>query len=208
MLSQTPQQLAVQRASQPLAATLRPAAAGLATSIAETAPAARVRPVMPGDAGKMAAASAMLPLAPATSPLPREAPQEALRTAPMTNTANKAATMASAAVAEGKITVGAGLDADGVRQYRVNLASAARRFKRYPAQALEKGWSGSAEVELAIAASGVAQPPRLMSSSGHELLDEAALTMIGRAAQATLVPASLSGRAFAVKLPIMFDLDE
>lgn len=161
----------------------------------EPAPPARLLPVPTGHAGNVAPAVA--------APVAGEALPEASPAAPMASVAS-----AAVAPAEGKIAVSAGLDADGVRQYRVNLATAARRFKRYPALALEMGWSGSAQIEVAIAASGVAQPPRLMGSSGHELLDEAALAMIGRAAQATLVPASLRGRAFAVKLPVVFDLDD
>ena len=112
------------------------------------------------------------------------------------------------ATAEDKLAAGAAVDAAGVRQYRISIATAARRFKRYPALALEKGWRGSAEVEVSVAGNGVPQPPRLTNSSGHELLDEAALTMIARAAHATLVPASLRGRVFAVTLPVEFDIDE
>ena len=117
------------------------------------------------------------------------------------------ARVATAAAAD-KLAPGPVLDADGVRQYRVSLAAAARSFTRYPALALASGWSGRAQVELAVAAGGAPQPPRLMDSSGHPLLDEAALKMIGRAAQVTVVPPSLRGRAFVVKLPVVFDLDE
>lgn len=99
-----------------------------------------------------------------------------------------------------------GLDADGLRQYRLSLAVASRRFKHYPPQALELAWSGTAEVRIAIAASGVPQPVQLLSSSGHELLDAAALEMIGKAALHTTVPASLRGRTFSVPLPVVFDL--
>ena len=123
----------------------------------------------------------------------------------MASLADAAASAVS--VPEGKALVSTGPDADGVRQYRVNLATAARRFKRYPALALERGWSGSAQIEVAIAASGVPRQ-RLMVSSGHELLDEAALEMIGRSAQATILPASLRGQAFVVRLPVFFDLEE
>ncbi len=102
----------------------------------------------------------------------------------------------------------AGVDANGLRQYRLGLAAAARRFKRYPPQAQENGWSGTAEVRVAIAANGVPQTPQLLRSSGHPLLDAAALDMIGNAALRTAVPASLRGQSFSVPLPVVFDLND
>lgn len=197
LLAQTLPQSALPRAAQPLAATLRLVAREPGKGIVESEPPARVLLVPSARAGNVAPAAVVA--APAAGEAARPSAQEA-RTAPMAS--------AAVATAEGKVAVSAGLDADGVRQYRVNLAASARRFKRYPALAVERGLSGSAEVEVTIAASGMPQPPRLMGSSGHELLDEAALTMIGRAAQATILPASLRGRAFAVKLPVVFDLDD
>ncbi|MCX7173310.1 MAG: TonB family protein [Proteobacteria bacterium] len=100
-----------------------------------------------------------------------------------------------------------GLDANGLRQYRLSLAVESRRFKRYPRQALEQGWSGTAEVRVAVAASGVPQFAQLLRSSGHELLDAAALDMINNAALHAVVPSSLRGRTFSVPLPVSFSVD-
>lgn len=99
-----------------------------------------------------------------------------------------------------------GLDADGLRQFRLALAREARRFKRYPAKALEAGWSGTAEVRLTFADAG----PRaeIARGSGHDVLDEAALEMLRQAAPVAPMPESLRGRAFAVNLPVVFDLPE
>lgn len=102
---------------------------------------------------------------------------------------------------------GAGPDEEGMRQYRLSLAAATRRFKHYPASALDRGLWGRAEVRIAVAANGMAQPPQLASSSGHELLDEAAIDMIGRAVQATSLPRQLRGQAFAFLLPVLFEID-
>lgn len=106
------------------------------------------------------------------------------------------------------LPVEAGVDANGLRQYRLRLAAAARRFKLYPPQAQENGWSGTAEVRVAIAANGVPQPPQLLRSSGHQLLDAVALDMLGNAALRTAVPASLRGQSFSVPLPVVFDLND
>ena len=45
-----------------------------------------------------------------------------------------------------------GLDADGVRAYRLALAREARRYKRYPREAIDAGWQGTVEVLVAVAA--------------------------------------------------------
>src|ERR1035437_1858014 len=83
------------------------------------------------------------------------------------------------------------LDGDGLRQYRVSLAVAARRLKSYPAQSLAVGCQGSGEGRLAIAASGIVQPLQLLRGSGYALLDAAALDMLGSAVQSIEVPLSL-----------------
>ena len=49
-----------------------------------------------------------------------------------------------------------GLDAEGLRGFRLALAREARRYKHYPAEAIETGWQGTVEVEVTIRAGGVA----------------------------------------------------
>lgn len=97
-----------------------------------------------------------------------------------------------------------GLDVNGLRQYRLSLASAARRYKLYPPLALENGWTGTAEVAVAIAARGAPQPVQLLRSSGYVLLDAAAMEMMTKAALNTAVPASLQGQPFSISLPVEF----
>lgn len=104
--------------------------------------------------------------------------------------------------------VGEGLDANALRGYRLALAVQARRFKRYPAQATAQGWAGTAEVRLTLAAGGRPDTATLTRSSGYEVLDRAALAMMNAAVQQTPVPASLQEKAFAVTLPVVFNLDE
>ena len=100
----------------------------------------------------------------------------------------------------------AGLDANGLRQYRVSLAVAARRFRNFPPQALANGLSGIVEVRIAIAANGVPQPPQLERSSNHDALDAAALQMIASALQIAQLPDSLHGRSFSMRLPVEFGI--
>lgn len=97
---------------------------------------------------------------------------------------------------------------DGLRGYRLSVAGQARRFKRYPAQALASGWEGSADVRLEVGGDGRARAATLSRSSGHELLDRAALAMIDAGAERAHVPESLRGRTFAIVLPVVFNLGE
>lgn len=102
----------------------------------------------------------------------------------------------------------AGVSADGLREYGLALAREARRFRRYPALARERGWAG--RVEVAIAAGHLGAPPAvsLARGSGLEALDQEALAMITRAAQRAILPASLRGQQFRLVLPVEFALDD
>ena len=97
---------------------------------------------------------------------------------------------------------------DGLRGYRLSVASEARRFKRYPPQAMAAGWAGTAEVRLEVGSDGRPRAATVGRSSGHEPLDRAALTMIDAGALRARLPESLRGRNFAVVLPVVFNLEE
>jgi periplasmic protein TonB len=101
-----------------------------------------------------------------------------------------------------------GVSADDLRQYRVSLASAARRFKRYPALAREQGWEGTAEVAIRFRPALPSPEVVLVRSSGRDLLDEQAVEMLARAARATALPESMRGHDFQIPLPVKFSLDE
>jgi len=97
---------------------------------------------------------------------------------------------------------------DGVRQYRLNLAREARRFKDYPRVARERGWEGVVVVVVNTVA-GVAVPVvDLSQSSGFDSLDQAALDLVGQAVGTATMPETLRGRQFALTLPIHYRLDE
>ncbi len=97
---------------------------------------------------------------------------------------------------------------DGLRGYRLSVASQARRFKRYPPRAMAAGWTGTAEVRLEVGSDGRPQAATVGRSSGHESLDRAALTMIDAGALRASLPESLRGRNFAVVLPVVFNLED
>lgn len=100
-----------------------------------------------------------------------------------------------------------GVSADGLRRYRLSLATQARRFKRYPAQALAAGWVGTVEIFLAVDSMGRAAAT-VNKSSGHEVLDRAAQAMIEAGAERAPVPDTLQGKAFSLVLPVVFNLND
>lgn len=100
------------------------------------------------------------------------------------------------------------LDADALRSYRIALATQAKRFKRYPAQATAAGWAGTVDVRVSVLSGGRAAPADLVRSSGYEVLDRAALAMMDAAAQRVVVPAALRGQAFVVTLPVLYSLED
>jgi protein TonB len=131
------------------------------------------------------------------SPPPQSAPE-----------AHPAASAAQSVTPVATQVAGPTVSADGLRQYRLALAREAGRFKRYPDRAIEAGWSGTAELRVKVAP-GLGHPvAELTKSSGHAILDEAALEMMGRALPTTPIPTSLQARVFSVELPIVFELPE
>ena len=100
-----------------------------------------------------------------------------------------------------------GVSADDLRLYRLSLASASKRFKRYPAVARERGWEGS--VDLALNGSALLPEPEIvvLRSSGRALLDDQAMTMLTQAVRATALPDGMRGRNFRVQLTIEFSLE-
>lgn len=100
-----------------------------------------------------------------------------------------------------------GLDAVGLRQYRLSLASEARRYRNYPDAARRDGIAGTAEVRVSVS-EGALRQAELARSSGHAVLDTAALEMLRAAATHARVPDSLRGQTFAVLLPVVFNVEE
>lgn len=118
-------------------------------------------------------------------------------------------TVASAqATGQRPVPVGEGAGADELRQYRLTLAQAARRFKRYPPLARERGWEGTVTVTLVLRPLAAQPDVSLSRSSGWSMLDEQAQEMLRRAIGATALPEPLARRGFSIELPVRFSLDE
>jgi protein TonB len=91
--------------------------------------------------------------------------------------------------------------------YRLALISAAKRYKRYPVQAMERGWEGRVEIRVVVDANGTIKSALVKSSSRYQILDDQALDMVRRALNAlTEVRPAPRGREFTVDVPVIFEL--
>jgi protein TonB len=175
---------------------------------AETAPAPRPTPAKPVAATapspqKTAPAEPVKPAEPAAAPSaapPAPQPAAPVETKP-------AAAPAGAPGTEAVARPGADADAGTLEQYRLALIVSTRRYKRYPAIAMEKGWQGRVEVRLVIGANGMTSSATIKTSSGHEILDNQALDMIKKGKTTVPIPSSLRGREFSMDVPVIFSLD-
>lgn len=206
----------------PLQATLRPSPPAAAAPASPSPPG-----IVPTPAPKPAPNPAFVPRQPVLATKPLDKPQPA----PVPNAlaipvvplpppaaasavpvpAPAAATAPAAGSPSGVLLTQAnasGEALDGLRGYRLSVASEARRFKRYPAQAMSAGWAGTTEVRLEVGGDGRPRAAMVGRSSGHEPLDRAALTMIDAGALRARLPESLRGKTFAVVLPVVFNLDD
>lgn len=184
-----------------LAATLRSPPATVEASAKTAEAAAKVSPA------RTAAVPAPRRAAPAQARVPPPPPAGAGDGADA-SPAPPAPQAVLAAAASGDAGLVEAIDADGLRAYRIGLAREARAHKRYPPLARERGWSGTAEVRVEVSPQGRPNRVGLAHSSGHDVLDREALEMMSRAAAVAELPDSLRGRAFAVSLPVIFDLKE
>jgi len=98
-------------------------------------------------------------------------------------------------------------DANLFDAYRLALIDAAKRYKRYPVQAMERGWEGRVEVRVVVGANGMIKSALVKSSSRYQILDDQALDMVRKAfnALAQVQPAP-RGREFTVDVPVIFEL--
>lgn len=143
--------------------------------------------------------------APATDPAPPPAPGPVVPTPAAAPSVPAAGSPSGALLTQAKAS---GEALEGLRGYRLSVASEARRAKRYPPQAMAAGWGGTVEVRLEVGVDGRPRAATVGRSSGHESLDRAALTMIDAGALRARLPESLRGKSFAVVLPVVFNLED
>jgi protein TonB len=75
----------------------------------------------------------------------------------------------------------------------------------YPLAARRAGHSGTVQIEVLIEPTGRIREARVLSSSRHAMLDEAALEALRRVSPMPL-PENLPRRPLRVRLPLVFEL--
>ena len=200
--------------------------APVATAPRAQPPAPAARPVAPPPSAPKSV-SEPRPVQTTRAPeVSRKAPADAVKPAPAESApADSAAAASSASSAapgqarsapqppvgaptEASARSGSEVDSGTLEQYRLALIVATRRYKRYPAIAMEKGWQGRVEVRMEIGANGMLASASVKRSSGHEILDNQALDMLKKGKTTVQIPTSLRGRAFNVDVPVIFNLDD
>ena len=157
-----------------------------------------VRPAMPVTEPASAAVPQVAEPTSAPSPSPPSAAQ-----APQSE-ASRGAELPPAEVAARPLIEG--FDTGLIDAYRLALIDAAKRYKRYPVQAMERGWQGRVEIRVVIGTDGTVKRTLVKTSSNYQILDDQALDMVKRGKPLTQVPPALRGREFTVDVPVIFEL--
>ena len=115
------------------------------------------------------------------------------------------APLASATESQASVT-STSADPGLLERYRLALIDAAKRYRRYPVQAMERGWQGRVEIRVVIGTNGTIKDALIKTSSNYQILDDQALDMVKRGKPLTSIPAALQGREFTVDVPVIFEL--
>jgi protein TonB len=97
-------------------------------------------------------------------------------------------------------------DAGTLDQYRIAIYSVAKRYKKYPRVALDNNWEGKVVVRMVIGANMMISSISIKTSSGHEVLDQAAIETIKKTKPLVAIPDALRGREFGLDINFIFNL--
>lgn len=103
-------------------------------------------------------------------------------------------------------TATAVVDTQALADYGRSVAGSVAIHQRYPKIAQMRQWQGTTTLQLEFAADGRLVETRVLSSSGHDVLDRQALDMLRAAQPLPPLPPALAGRALTVNVPVVFRL--
>lgn len=139
----------------------------------------------------------------APTPLPVPSPPEV---APLAAAADSSRAVEAPAAEHGANPSVETFDPALLRAYQLALRDAAKRYERYPVQALERGWEGRVEIRVVIGPNGMIKNALVRISSRYQILDDQALDMVKKGKSMTPIPAALRGREFTIDIPVNFIL--
>ena len=168
-------------------------------------PVPEARPVTPRAVAK----PAPVPQAPLPEPAPlRAVVSEPAPPAPPTPITPAAAGPVARFEPQSAATTPVGPDAGVMDRYRLQILTAAARFKRYPRSAIDNNWEGEVVVRMTIGADGRIAALGIKTSSGHEMLDRQALEMFRIAKPFVQLPPELAGKEFELELRAIYSLKD
>lgn len=187
--------------ARPLTALFAPGPELVKAAPAQRAPRARHEAELPAPLPKPVEPEPVVAKAAEPAAAPAPSPQPAALPSVVSSAPEPASTQASARPSAEV------LDASLLEAYRLALIDAARRYKRYPVQAMERGWEGRVEIRVVVGANGTIKSALVKRSSRYQVLDDQALDMVRRAfnALAQVQPAP-RGHEFTVDVPVVFEL--
>jgi len=144
--------------------------------------------------------------APEPEPTPIEQPAQDVADQPATDAAEQSGEESDAREDQNAVPLQtAGQSAD-VNNYLSKLSRHLARFYEYPRRSRRLGQQGTPVIVFEFRRDGSLVDHTLRDSSGHSLLDEAALNMLSAAAPLPKVPADMRGNTFTYALPVRFSL--
>lgn len=98
--------------------------------------------------------------------------------------------------------------ADALARYAAELSGLLAARQRYPRLAALRGWEGNAELALRIGPDGELLDAALRRSSGHPVLDDAALELVRSSAPFPPLPPPFRSSGLEVGVPVSFRLEQ
>jgi len=95
---------------------------------------------------------------------------------------------------------------NAVPSWKSRLVAQLERNKRYPSEAQSRGDHGVVQLAFSIDRSGGVHHARIVRSSGSNVLDEATLALVARAAPLPPPPAEMPGTQIAIVVPIRYNI--
>jgi protein TonB len=151
------------------------------------------------------------PVAPATPQPATPAPVTPTPAAPTDTKSDAKADAAkapAAAPSAGSAPAASGEMKALIQSYELELAQAAQKYKLYPNEAMSQGWEGTAQIKVHIGADGRIAGIDLVSSTGHDMLDEQAKKTAQKAKPFVQIPPQLKGQPFDAEIRVVFTLKQ
>jgi len=147
--------------------------------------------------------------APAPAPSPTPTPAATADVTPQQPVAQHSVNANANAAGSGAGQPGASASATTKASYARLVLTRLQRAIVYPRRAQRREIEGIVRVEIVLAASGALRSVRLVATSGSDILDEAAISLVRRVAPFPAVPRDLSpnGQDIAFLAPIQYRLN-